>query len=175
MSATTEVLNRVEKEQLQQHDDAAIKIIRKYTLMAAGSGLIPFAAVSATATTGVQVMMIRELCQLFDVPFDGKVASMVVTSAVGSIVVQGASILVSGGVPGIVNPTKGLSGAILSGVYTATVGEFYKVHFQKGGSLNDASLLDIGKYFKAEIENGDISVSNVANPVSFAKRIFNWN
>lgn len=175
MSATKEVSNAVEQNQLQRLEEPAVKIIRNYTIAAAGSGLIPFAAVSGTATTGIQVMMIKALCELFEVQFDGKVASTVVNAALGSLVIQGASIAVSGGIPGVVNPAKGLSGAILSGVYTATVGEFYKVHFQKGGTLEDASLLDIGKYFKAEVENGDISISNVANPMSFAKRIFNWN
>ncbi|MFK7935700.1 MAG: DUF697 domain-containing protein [Saprospiraceae bacterium] len=173
MTNSTEVSNQVEQIQLRRLDEPAMGIIRKFTLIAAGGGLIPLAAVSATANTGIQVMMIKELCQLFNVQFDGKVATTVVTAVIGSAIIQGASIAVSGGIPGVVNPTKGISGAILAGVYTATVGEFYKVHFQKGGTLEDASLLDIGKYFKAEIDNGDISVSNIANPMSFAKRIFN--
>ena len=175
MSTTTEVAPVMEEMQLKRHEEEAAKIVRNYTIAAAGSGLIPFSILSGAATTGVQVMMIKDLCQLFNVEFDQKVVSTLITSIIGSALIQGASMAISAGVPGVVNPMKGLSGAALSGVYTATVGEFYKVHFQKGGSLDDASIMDIGNYFRAEIENGDISMSSIANPVSLGKRIMNWN
>lgn len=175
MSDTTTIKDIKETIDLQRFDKEAMKIIRNYTILATGSGLIPNPILGIGATTGIQVMMIKKMCTLFNVPFDRKVVNVVINSTVGSALAKAASVAVAVGMPGVSAPMKGLSGAGIAGLYTATVGEFYKVHFQKGGTLEDASITDIGKYFKAEIENGDISMNSIANPMEMAKRIINPN
>ena len=75
-------------------------------------------------------------------------------------------------IPGISAPLKGVSGAAVAGIYTATVGEFYKVHFQNGGTLEDASLSDLTKYIAEEYNRGDINLSQISNPSKIFKNIF---
>lgn len=152
------------------HEAQANRIIRNYTIAATGSGIVPIPLISAAAVTGIQVLLIKDLCRLFEVPFNDRQVQVIVNSTLGSvatrIVAMAATII-----PGISAPTKGLSGAAISGLFVATVGEFYKVHFQSGGTLEDASINDLRKYFIEEYKRGDIS-TNSLSPISMIKRIF---
>ncbi|MEM1121668.1 MAG: hypothetical protein AAGJ18_14550 [Bacteroidota bacterium] len=151
-------------------EKAANKIIRKYTIAATGSGLIPVPVLSAAVITGIQVLMTKELCALFGVDFENQKASVLLNAALGSAatrVVSMAALVV----PGISAPMKGLSGAAIAGVYTATVGEFYKVHFQNGGNLENASIRELASYFVDEYQRGDISLNSIANPRDMFQRM----
>lgn len=150
-------------------DKKANKIIQKYTLVATGSGFIPFSIISAATVTGIQVMLIKDLCHLYDVPFAKKRINVIINSALGSAATRLIAIAAVA-IPGVSTPLKGLSGAAVAGLYTATVGEFYKIHFQKGGTLEDASIGDLTKYFVEEYKRGDLNLSSLTNPVNTIKR-----
>jgi len=174
MTTDTKVLIPLENIDLL-HEDEAQRVIRKYTLMAAGGGLFSNLALSIGTTTGIQILMIRELCHLYGVIFDQRVASVLINSAVGSVVSSGLSVAISS-LLSRNSPTSGidLSGAGIASVYTATVGEFYKVHFQKGGTLENVSIMDLGDYFMDEVQNGDIKMRSFTNPFSVIRGIFNF-
>ena len=57
-----------------------------------------------------------------------------------------------------------ITGAAVAGIYTAAVGEFFKLHFQKGGTLDDVKLSDFAEYFLEEIKRGDLSLATFTNP-----------
>ena len=152
------------------NEKQANKIIRNYTIAATGSGIVPIPVVAAAAITGIQVFMIKELCKLYEVPFQENQSGVILNSVIGSVATRILS-MASLVVPGISAPMKGVSGAAIAGLYTATVGEFYKVHFQNGGNLENASISDISKYFIDEYKRGDISISSISNPVNVVKRM----
>lgn len=155
----------------KKFDKKANKVIRNYTIAATGSGIIPNPVVSAAAITGIQVMLIKKLCELYNIPFTKKRIDVIINSVVGSVVTRLVA-LATVAIPGVSTPMKGLSGGAIAGLYTATVGEFYKVHFQNGGTLKDASISDISKYFLEEYQRGDISLSSITNPTSIVKTMF---
>lgn len=153
------------------YDEESQKIIKKYTLLATGAGFVPIPVASSAAAVAAQVYMIKDLCEQFNIPFDKKTTSVVINSVIGSVLSKAISMAINTVVP--VSSLAGMdfSSAAISGLYTATVGEFYKVHFQNGGTLADASIGDLGKYFMEEIERGDIGISNLTNPTSFMKNL----
>lgn len=146
------------------HDSEANRTIRNYTLAAMGGGAISHPLFSGLAVTTLQVMMVKSLCDLFGVPFLNRRTNVIINSALGSAATQLVAIA-STAIPGVSTPMKGLSGAAISALYTATVGEFYKVHFQKGGTLDNASITDLSKYIVEEYRRGDISLGNLTNPM----------
>lgn len=154
-------------------EEEAQRIIKGFTFAATGGGLIPNPIAAISACVSTQVLMIRELCYLYDVPFDQKVINVVLNSIAGSVLANLISSTISSFLSGN-SPQTGLdlSGAGISAIYTATVGEFYKVHFQEGGTLDDASITDLGSYFLDEIQRKDISMGSVTNPVSTIKDLF---
>ncbi|MEM1327249.1 MAG: DUF697 domain-containing protein [Bacteroidota bacterium] len=158
------------------YEDEAQHTIRKYTIIAAGGGLLPNPLLSFAATTGLQLLMIRELCNLYRIDYDKNLASVAINSVAGSIATTGVSFAVSSFIPGS-NPIVGfdVSGAAIAGIYTATVGAFYKDHFQRGGTLEDASIGDLGHYLLDEIQNGNLSVSKLTNPTYLVQHVMKLN
>lgn len=150
---------------IEKRDKKAQKIIRKYVLIASAGGLVSMPLVSVGATVTTQVLMIRDLCSLYHVPFDEKMTTLIINSSIGGVLTKAISMAISTVIPGS-QPTVGIdvSGAVICGLYTATVGEFYKVHFDNNGNLEDASIRDLAKYFMEEIERGDIGLDNFTNP-----------
>lgn len=150
---------------IKKRDKKAQKIIRKYILFSTAGGLVPTPLISVGTTVATQVLMIRDLCHLYHVSFDEKMTTLLINSTIGGVLTKALSVAVSAALLGS-KPTSGpdISGAAICGLYTATVGEFYKVHFDNGGALQDASIRDLAKYFMEEIERGDIGLSNLTNP-----------
>lgn len=161
----------------QRPEERANKVIRKYTVASTGLGFIPnpIANVASTATT--QMLMIRELCQIYNVPFQRDIASTTIQSFVGSVVSKAFGFIAAALIPGA-KPLGRLNlvGGGISGLYNNTIGEFYKIHFQNGGTLENASVNDLIRYFKQEYDRGDISLSKITgNPVKIIKNTFGNN
>lgn len=162
------------KNGVANNNKKADKIVKKFTIIATGSGLIPNPVASVGATVGAQLFMIKDLCELYKVPFEEQQTKVLLNSVIGGVLTKAISMVVSAVVPNG-QPTTGpdFSGAAICGLYTATVGEYYKDHFQSGGNLDNATLKDLGNYFMAEIEKGDIGLSSFSNPSSIMKRLMN--
>jgi len=147
-----------------QTEDESRKIIRKYTLIASGSALLPYDFVDVISCTAAQALMIKELCGLYDVSYSSRLANVAFWSATGSVVTK----IITTAVGALIN--KGnfggidLTGAAVAGIYTATVGEFYKLHLRDGGTLEDISIADFADYFIDEIKRGDLSMATFTNP-----------
>ena len=149
-------------------EEKAKSIIKKYTLISGGAALVPYDFVDVISSTVAQTMMIKELCTLYSVPFSERWINVAAWSAVGSAIIKA----VGGVVESVISSTGGgefsggfnLSGAAIAAIYTATAGEFYKLHMQGGGSLADVEISDFIDYFIAEIKKGDLSLATFTNP-----------
>jgi len=147
-----------------KHEELSQKIIRKYTLISAGAALVPYDFVDVISSTAAQTMMIKELCELYDIPYSKRLANVAFWSATGSV----ATKVISAAVGSLINKSGfagiDLTGAAVSGIYTATVGEFYKLHLRDGGVLEDVNISDFADYFIEEIKRGDLSMATFTNP-----------
>ncbi len=140
------------------------KIIRKYTLIASGAALLPYDFVDVISCTAAQALMIKDLCGLYDVSYSDRLANVAFWSATGSVatkIITAAvgTVISNSGFNGI-----DLTGAAVAGIYTATVGEFYKLHLRDGGTLADINISDFADYFIDEIKRGDLSMATFTNP-----------
>ena len=150
----------------------ASKIIRKYTLISGGTALVPIDFVDVVSSTAAQAMMVKELCDLYDVPYTDKMTTVAVWSAAGSIITKA----ITGVVSSIINQNRpgssiDFSGAAVAGIYTAAVGEFYNLHLKEGGTLDTIEVSAFVDYFIDEIKKGDISMSTFTNPQSLINHL----
>ena len=65
--------------------EEARKIIRKYTVISTGAALVPYDFVDVVSSTAAQALMIKELCELYDVTYSKKLANVAFWSAMGSV------------------------------------------------------------------------------------------
>lgn len=151
-----------------EFENKSASIIKKYTLASTVAGLIPVTGLDVAGSAAAQVFMIRELAELYHVKIDD-LTQTVVYSAVGSALARLATMVVSSVLPG---SGSNLAGAAVAGIYTATAGEFYKIHFRDGGTLEDVSISEFSNYFVEEVQRGDISMSTFTNPSQMMSRLF---
>ena len=146
-------------------EDKSMKIIRKYILLSSGAALIDNNVADVITSTVAQTMMIRELCQLYDVPYSDKLVNIAFWSVTGSIMTKAITEVVDTVITkSNVEKSFDLTGAAVAGIYTATVGEFYKLHLRDGGTLDNLRFSDFGDYFIDEIRRGDLSLATFTNP-----------
>ena len=60
--------------------------------------------------------------------------------------------------------TFDITSAAVAGIYTAGVGEFYKIHLRDGGTLEDVQISDFADHLINEIKKGDLSLATFTNP-----------
>lgn len=162
------VVNRSDEK-----ENKSMSIIRKYTIASSGAALIPYDFVDVISSTVAQTMMIKELCSLYDVPFSNSLARVAFWSATGSALTKAITEVVSSVLSKTSNGQNGidLTGAAVAGIFTASVGEFYKLHLRDGGTLEDIDITEFGNYFVEEVKRGDISMATFTNPKSLMNHL----
>ncbi len=171
MSKKAQIIPVVTNEEEAPLENEAQRLIRSYVIAATGTGFLRNSVISTSGIFIIQMMLIKDLCRLFGVSFNKDLVRATVNSVLGSVMTRGITSALTA-IPGFSGSVKGLSGAGIAGVYVATIGEFYKVHFQQGGTLDDVTLGKIGRYFREEIQSGDISIQSIRNPLAIVKRLF---
>jgi uncharacterized protein (DUF697 family) len=128
--------------------------IQRNVYWAMGAGVLPLPLFDLVAITGVQLKLLRELSEIYDVRFSDGVAKKAVTSLL--VGVGGVGI---GGVIGmsffkflpIIGPSLGVvSIPVVSGMLTHAVGRTFVAHFEAGGTLADFDAKKMRTYFKQE-------------------------
>ncbi len=140
-------------------DDRLLKgeaIIHRNVLWALGAGVLPLPLVDVVALAGVQVKLLKDLSELYHVPFREGLAKKLVGALLAGIggigigVALGASLMkvlpVVGTALGIV------SVSVTAGAVTHAVGRVFIMHFEAGGTLLDFDPKKVRDHFRREFE-----------------------
>ena len=138
---------------MSDKDLLAIEVVKKYSLYSAGAGLVPFPMVDMAAITGLQIKMLADLGDIYDVPFETDSVRPIVAALVGGYAStklghgMGASMLK--GVP-IVGTLLGAMAvpAFASGL-TWAIGRVFIQHFASGGTYLDFDPETVRAYFSS--------------------------
>lgn len=138
---------------------AAERVVSRYTMWAAGAGLIPVPGLDVTAVAGVQVKMVYELAKLYDVAFTEARAKSLVGALASSVVSYNLAMGTHGtfgvlvkAVP-VVGPLLSLSVMpALSSATTYAVGKVFIQHFEAGGTLLSFEPERMREHFRREFE-----------------------
>jgi uncharacterized protein (DUF697 family) len=141
-------------------EEAAEQIIRHNVLWSLGAGVIPVPLLDAAATAAVQIRMLKQLAELYEVPFREDRIKNVCTSLLGGL---GAPVV--GAVVGISAfkfvPVVGPLVAILampssSAAFTYAIGKVFLQHFASGGTFLDFDPKTVREYFAKLFEEGKL-------------------
>jgi uncharacterized protein (DUF697 family) len=154
-------------------DAATMDIIKKNMVWSVAAGLLPVPLVEVAAITAVQVKLIRELAEHFNVPFQKDLAKSAVASllaslgsvALGKFVARSAFRFVP--VLGPVVAAASLSA--MAAAFTYAVGRVFAVHFATGGSLLDFNIEKIREFFREEFAIGLKEAANLKPSAAPAK------
>lgn len=130
---------------------AATELVKKYMLYSAGAGLIPVPLVDFAAIAGVELKMLQDLGELYDVPFSQDRVRPIVASILGGYASQkigagvGASALKS--VPLIGQAIGMVSVSAFAAGITWAIGKVFIQHFASGGTFLDFDPEKVRAFF----------------------------
>jgi uncharacterized protein (DUF697 family) len=153
-------------------DRLADKIIRENVLWATGGSLIPVPTLDVVAITVVELKMLRELAQLYEVPFREDQVKSILVSVMTGIGAPAFGAAIGSSVFKFI-PVAGLliGWAATSGVtaaFTYAVGKLFLQHFASGGTFLDFDPEKVRGHFARQFEEGKLIAAKI-KPVASQK------
>ncbi|NCO75111.1 MAG: DUF697 domain-containing protein [Cyanobacteria bacterium] len=149
----------------------AEKIIRSHVLWAVGGGLIPIPLVDFAAVTAIQLEMLQQLANLYEVDYSQNVGKSFVSALTGTTIASiGASMLKA--IPGIGSIVGGVSMSAMSGASTYAVGQVAVNIFSDSGSLIDFNIESAKQAYESAYEKGKSYVSDLEDNKAKAANIY---
>lgn len=131
----------------------AEKAIKNHALYAAGGGLIPIPVLDFVAVTGIQIDLVQNLCDVYNINFYRNQGKSVISALVGTSLASIGSSLIKA-IPGVGSLLGGFSMSILSGATTYAIGQVFATHFERGGTMEDIDAEEFRTFYKRKVEEG---------------------
>jgi uncharacterized protein (DUF697 family) len=139
----------------EERDEAASKLVDRFSLWSGAAGLIPVPLVDIAAVGGVQLQMLRRLSEIYVVPFSENQGKSIIASVAGAVVPELSAAGISSAfkfVPVVGTAVGTCSMAVFSAGATWVIGKVFIQHFASGGTLLDFNPPDYRKFIKAQKE-----------------------
>ena len=140
-------------------EDRAHAIVKKWSLWSAGVGLIPVPLVDLAAIAGIQLKMVKDLADLYEVPFKENLGK----SAIGSLISSGVGTsLGTGSIRSLVKsiPVVGTIAGLtvmpaFAGASTLATGKVFTQHFASGGTFLNFKPDEVREYYQQELAKAE--------------------
>ncbi|MDP5218849.1 DUF697 domain-containing protein [Ruegeria sp. 2205SS24-7] len=149
--------------------DQAISLSKRYAAYAGGAAFIPVPVVDIAAIGALQLKLVKDLSDLYDVPFSSNSGKAAVTALLSTLVPVQAGITTASFVKAV--PLFGTALGVVSapafaGAATYAVGRTFTMHFESGGTLLTFDAEKMREFFKSEYETATKSRSSSAKASS---------
>lgn len=139
-----------------EREEISERVISDHVVYSLAAGAIPVPFFDLAAVMAIQVDLVRALARIYEVEFDPATGKALIASLVGASAMKvGASIAKA--VPGVGSVGGAVTQVSLSGASTYAIGQLFRSHFVRQGSLSDLDpesmrpvyekLLDRGRSF----------------------------
>jgi len=135
-------------------------IVKNHIIWSMGAGFIPVPFADLFAVTAIQLDMIRQLSNLYDVDFKETSGKAIITSLSGASVARMGARAIKF-IPGVGSIMGGVTLAVLSGASTYALGEVFKSHFENGGTFLDFDVSRIKRMYDEKFEKGKEVVKDI--------------
>jgi len=133
----------------------ATSIVNTYMGWSAGASFLPVPLLDLAAVTAIQVKMIADLSDLYEVPFSRNVVKSVIGGLLGSVLpstlARSASSLVKA-IPGVGSLIGAITAPALTSAATYAVGKVFIQHFEAGGTVLNFDPDGMREHFKHEFD-----------------------
>ncbi|WP_419799286.1 MAG: YcjF family protein [Terasakiella sp.] len=159
------------EDSLEHHDHdldlhaAADKIVRRNIYWALGFGVVPLPIADMFTIGAVQLKMMKELADLYDVPFSKNLATAAAVSIVGGVgpveLAKGLGASVVKLIPGAGSVAGIAALPITAGALTYVIGHILVKHFESGGTFCSFDASKVKGYSKDLYAKGKGMVSRM--------------
>jgi len=155
------------KENISKEPESQ-KIVQHHVYGAMGVGMIPLPLVDLIAISGIQLNMLRKLCQLYDIPFLKDAAKSGIASLLGGVIpvsISGALASMVKAIPIVGQTTSAIVMPAVSGAMTYAVGKVFIQHFESGGTFLNFNPEEVRAYYQKMFEEGKKVASKVMSEI----------
>jgi len=153
-TVTNETSKTSDKKTPKMTDEDRLKeanaIVTRNIYWALGLGVIPLPLVDMVAIAALQVKMIRELSELYGVPFSNNIAATSVMTLIGGIapveLSKGLSSSIIKLIPGIGTAASTVALPVTAGATTYAIGHIFILHFESDGNFFDFDTSKVKQY-----------------------------
>jgi uncharacterized protein (DUF697 family) len=135
-----------------------MQVIKKYTLLSAGAGLIPFPVIDMAVIGGIQFKMLQDLAGVYKIGFPHEKTKAIIGSVAGGILpmtlARGFLGSLIKGIPGLGQAVGGMTVPVFAGASTYAVGRVFEQHFASGGTFLDFDPAKTRAYYAEQFEQG---------------------
>lgn len=153
--ATVEQPAEVMVDRDADQGEKALAIVKHYTLWSAGAGVVPIPLLDVATMLTLQMLMVRKLAKLYDIPYAEQRSKAAVAGLIGGL---NAGYLGGGALKMI--PVLGvLSFAAMPTINAAisyAVGKVFIQHFESGGTFLDFDPKKVRAYFEDQFRAGKL-------------------
>ncbi len=160
-SALKTVKKTIMSNQNSDRDNHADTIIRNHVIWSMGAGLIPVLIADIFAVSALQLDMIRQLCRTYEIDFQETQGKAIVTSLTSTTLARLTAGSIIKLIPGVGSIVGGVTVSAFAGASTYALGEVFKMHFSKGGTILDFDPDRLRKYYKEKFEKGKTVVKEM--------------
>ena len=136
-------------------DELASQLVDRLSLWSGAAGGILPPLVDMVGVGGVQLYMLRRLAEIYGVPFSKDLGKSVISSIVGALIPENASMATLSLLKGVPIAGHVISGVTMAGVSagaTWVIGKVFIKHFASGGTLLDFNPPDYREFIKVQKE-----------------------
>jgi len=147
-----------EHKEMDEPFRSAMATVYKYSALSAATGLIPVPLVDMAGFMAMQLMMLKKLCALYNIPFDSqrsKSAIAILASGISSTYLAASSTKL---MPFIGAFSIAAMPAV-NGAFSYAVGRVFIQHFASGGTFLDFDPVKVRGYFDEQFRAGKLSRS----------------
>ncbi len=129
-------------------------IIRNHSMWAVASGAIPVALADLAAVSAVQLDMVRQLCEVYEVDFSATKGKALVSSLSSAVLARVGAASVVKLVPFAGTLVGSVAGGVLSGATAYATGQAFRQHFSTGGTILDLDPDRFKRFYREQFEKG---------------------
>ncbi len=144
----------------EQKSEKANEIVRNSVGYAMSAGLVPVPILDIAAVSGVQLNMLRQLANLYQVGFMESLGKSCISAVVGGSLARVGSSLFKF-IPGVGTLLGEVSMAAFAGASTYAMGQVFIRHFKNGGTFEDFNTDLSKKVYEQELKKAKSVVAEV--------------
>ncbi|MEN0045770.1 MAG: DUF697 domain-containing protein, partial [Bacteroidota bacterium] len=139
------------KSDRSKHADT---VVRNHVIFSMGAGFIPIPVADIFAVSASQLDMIRQLCKVYEIDFQETQGKAIVSALTSSTLARVGAGSLAKAIPIVGSFVGGITNSVLAGASTYALGEVFKRHFEKGGTILDFDVDRLKKVYQEKFEKG---------------------
>ena len=150
---------------------SAEKIIERHVVWALGAGLMPIPLFDIASVTAVQLDMLKQLADEYEVDYSASSGKAFVSALTGSTLARFAASAIKI-VPGVGTVAGGISMSAMSAASTYALGQVAVGHFRANRRLLDMDMDEAREAYEETLKRGKEYASGVGNRREAARSVY---